>query len=397
MNTVWTAQRPALQDPAAAPRWSVALNRPPRVALIHYWLVRMRGGERVLEALAEMFPAADIFTHVVDPEALSDTLKRHSIKTTFISRLPGATRHYQKYLPLMPLALEELDLSAYDVVISSESGPAKGVVTRPDALHVCYCHSPMRYVWDHYNLYRQRAGLISRLAMPAAMHGLRMWDVASAARVDHFIANSSFVSQRIRKYYRRESDIVHPPVDVEAFACNEAPSAAYLLVGELVAYKRADLAIAAFTKMGKRLVVIGDGEERRRVQQGAGPTIEFKGRASPETLRAAYASCRALIFPNEEDFGIVPVEAMAAGRPVIALGRGGALDSVIDGETGLFFREQTVDALIAAVERFEAEQSRFVPARIAAQAGRFSRSAFKSGIARSMSGLRHPYADALFG
>ena len=269
-------------------------------------------------------------------------------------------------------------------------------ITRPDALHVCYCHSPMRYVWDHYNLYRQRAGLLSRLVMPLAMHGLRIWDVSSAARVDHFIANSSFVASRIQKYYRRESDVVHPPVDVDAFSSIENPSDAYLLVGELVPYKRADLAIAAFTKMGKRLIVIGDGDERRHVQQGAGPTIAFKGRASQEALRAAYASCRALIFPNEEDFGIVPVEAMASGRPVIALGRGGALDSIIEGETGLFFREQTVDALIAAVERFEAQQSLFVPERISAHAQRFSRSAFKSGIAASISGLRHPYTDALF-
>jgi len=389
-----TVQPQRAQHPAII-RSSTILTRRPKVALIHYWLIRMRGGERVLEALCEMFPEADIFTHAYDPAEISDRIKQHKISTTFIGRLPGATRHYQKYLPLMPLALEELDLSDYDVVISSESGPAKGVVTRPDALHICYCHSPMRYAWDHYHLYRQKAGRLTRLAMPVLMHGLRQWDVASAARVDHFIANSSFVASRIRKYYRRDSDIVHPPVDVDAFAISNEVSDAYLLVGELVAYKRADLAIAAFTKMGKRLIVIGDGEERRRIGEGAGPTIEFMGRAPQEVLRRAYATSRALIFPNEEDFGIVPVEAMAAGRPVIALGRGGALDSVVEGETGLFFREQTVDALIAAVERFEAEQIRFVPERIAAHARRFSLGAFKHGITQSLSGLGHPYADAL--
>jgi glycosyltransferase involved in cell wall biosynthesis len=367
------------------------------VALIHYWLIRMRGGERVLEALCEMFPEADIFTHVVDPDAISPTLKRHRIRTTFIAKLPGAKRHYQKYLPLMPLALEELDLSDYDIIISSESGPAKGVVTRPDALHVCYCHSPMRYAWDHYHLYKKKAGRLTRLVMPPLMHQLRIWDVASAARVDHFIANSAFVASRIRKYYRRDSDIVHPPVDVEAFAPAPTQSDAYLLVGELVAYKRADLAIAAFTKMGKRLIVIGDGEERQRVQQGAGANIEFLGRASFDRLREAYASCRALIFPNEEDFGIVPVEAMASGRPVIALGRGGARDSIVEGETGLFFEEQSVDGLIAAVERFEAERGRFSTPRIVEHARRFSREAFKSHMRKSLAALHHPYADTLIG
>ncbi|HXZ68679.1 MAG TPA: glycosyltransferase, partial [Alphaproteobacteria bacterium] len=206
----------------------------------------MRGGERVLEALCELFPDADVYTHVYDPAAISERIKAHKIRTTFVAKLPGARRHYRKYLPLMPLALEELDLSAYDLVISSEAGPAKGVITRPDALHVCYCHSPMRYTWDLYHTYRQSAGALTKLMMSPLLHGMRLWDVSSAARVDHFIANSAFVASRIRKYYRRDADVVFPPVDVDT--CHPGPSGEqYLLVSELVPYKRVDLAIQAFT------------------------------------------------------------------------------------------------------------------------------------------------------
>jgi glycosyltransferase involved in cell wall biosynthesis len=390
------AQRAAADDAAHASARFAAARRP-KVALVHYWLVNMRGGERVLEALCELFPDADIFTHAYDPAAIAPVITRHKVTTSFIGKLPGAVRHYQKYLPLMPMALEELDLSAYDLVISSESGPAKGVITRPDALHVCYCHSPMRYAWDHYHLYRRHAGLIRRLVMPLAMHRLRQWDVTSAARVDHFIANSSFVAQRIRKYYRREADVVFPPVDVARFAASLTPGEGYLLVGELVHYKRVDLAIAAFNAMEKPLTIVGDGEERTRLERSAGPTVTFKGRLPDAELQAAYAACRALIFPHEEDFGIVPVEAMAAGRPVIAYGRGGVRDSVIDGQTGLFFQEQTVPALIAAVEQFENETGRFDAGRIADHAAGFSRDIFKAKIVENLKGLGHPALAGLFG
>jgi glycosyltransferase involved in cell wall biosynthesis len=326
-----------------------------KVALVHYWLVGMRGGERVLEELCKMFPEADIFTHVVDPDRISDRLKRHRIQTTFISRLPFARRHYNRYLPLMPLALESLDLSGYDLIISSESGPAKGIIPPPGAVHICYCHSPMRYIWDQYHLYRAGAGRLTRWLMPFVAHRLRQWDLTSAARVDHFIANSTFVASRIKKYYRREATVIHPPVAVEEFT----PVAAdliedyYLLCGELVAYKRPDLAIEAFNASGRPLLVIGDGEERKSLEKIAQPNIHFLGRTTFAELKHHLARCRALIFPGEEDFGMVPLEAQASGRPVIALGRGGVLDSVINGETGVFFDHPVAEALNGAVERFE--------------------------------------------
>ncbi len=357
-----------------------------RVAIVHYWLCKMRGGEAVIEALCEMFPEADLFTHVYDEEAMSATIRKHRVTTTFINKLPAAKKLYQTYLPLMPHALEALDLSAYDLVISSESGPAKGVITRPDALHLCYCHSPMRYLWDQYHAYRRTAGFAARLAMPILFPPLRQWDVTSAARVDHFIANSTSVAERIRKYWRREADVIAPPVSVARFGPKRREDF-YLYVGELAPYKRADLAIEACTRMHRKLVVIGDGSEAKALQRRAGPSVTFLGRASDEVVADHYARCRAFLFPAEEDFGIVAVEAMASGRPVIAFGRGGARDSVIDGETGLFFQEQSVDAMAAAITRFEARENAFDDERIQAHARQFSREAFKRAMARKIIAL----------
>jgi glycosyltransferase involved in cell wall biosynthesis len=350
-----------------------------KVAIVHYWLVGMRGGERVLESLCALYPEAVIITHVADRARLSRRLLRHEIRETFIARLPFARQRYQSYLPLMPLALEQMDMTEFDLVISSEAGPAKGVIVRPDALHLCYCHSPMRYVWDQYHIYRDRAGPVARLLMPLLAHRLRQWDVTSAARVDHFVANSRFVAQRIAKYYRRSASILHPPVAVDDFT--PAPAAEvgdhYLLAGELVPYKRADLAVAAFTVSGRRLRVVGEGPERTALQRMAGPNIDFLGRLPPDALAREFARCRALVFPGVEDFGIIPVEVMAAGRPVIAYGRGGALDSVVPGSTGLFFHEQTPAALNEAVTRFEAELLPDLdPTAIRAHAESFSPAAF---------------------
>lgn len=310
-----------------------------RVAIVHYWLVGMRGGERVLENLCEMFPNAVIITHVLDRAKISPALLKHEIRETFISRLPFARRFYKKYLPFMPLALEQMDMSDFDLVISSESGPAKGIVVRPDALHICYCHSPMRYIWDHYHQYRKTASRLARLIMPLMAHKLRIWDLSVSARVDAFVANSRFVSQRIMTYYRRPSVIVPPPVAVEKFcvAKRESVGDHYLLAGELTSYKRADLAVQAFNKIGKELRIIGDGEQRRDLESIAGPNIKFLGRMPLDQLKTEFGNCRALIFPGEEDFGIVPVEVMASGRPVLAYGRGGARDSIVDGVTGSFF------------------------------------------------------------
>lgn len=347
-----------------------------KVAIVHYWLLSMRGGEKVLEALCELFPEAHIYTHVYDPTNLPPSITSRSIHTTFIQKLPFARRFYQKYLPLMPLALEQLDLTGYDLVISCESGPAKGVITRPDALHICYCHTPMRYLWDQYYLYRRNAGWLTRLLMPLLIHRLRIWDVASAARVDHFIANSVAVRARIRKFYRRESVCIAPPCDVDAFEVQSQRDECYLYVGQLVAYKRVDLAIQACNELRKPLVIIGDGEERARLEQIAGPTIRFLGKAPFAVLKEHYSRCRALLFPGEEDFGIVPVEAMASGRPVIAFKRGGALDTVIEGTTGIYFSDQSVKSLIEAMGQFERMESEFDPAEIVRHAQGFGKQVF---------------------
>ena len=348
-----------------------------RVAIVHYWLVRMRGGEHVLEALCDMYPQADIFTHVVALDSISAKLRRHRIKTSFIAKLPRARYWYKKYLPLMPIALEQLDLRGYDLVISSESGPAKGIVPPPDCVHVCYVHSPMRYIWNMYADYRASAGLVSRLSMPIFSHYLRTWDESSAARVDAFVTNSQNVAARIEKYYRRPSAVVHPPVAVESFerVGDSEIGDFYLMVGELVRYKRPELAVLACNAMRKKLVVIGGGEMLAELREIAGPTVEILGSQPFERLRHAYARCQALIFPGEEDFGIVPVEAMASGRPVIAYGRGGALETVVDGLTGLFFDEQSIESLVEAVSRFES--MKLDPAQIQAHARRFNGRRFR--------------------
>ena len=351
-----------------------------KVAIVHYWLVSHRGGEKVLDALCNLWPEADVFTHVYDPDAVSPALRKHDVKTTFIQKLPFAKTLYKKYLPLMPLALELLDLSAYDLVISSESGPAKGILVGPAALHICYCHSPMRYIWDQSHTYRANSGSITRVAMAILVPFLRAWDFMSAARVDHFAANSVFVAARIDKYYRRQATVIHPPVDVDSFAIAPDIGDYYLAFGQLVRYKRFDLAVDAFTRMGKRLLVVGTGEEGKRLRARASPSIEFLGRQSDAQIRDLLSRCRALIFPGEEDFGIVPVEAMASGRPVIAFGRGGALETVIPGQTGVLFYEQTVDSLCAAVNRYECDTDLFDPQRIRAHAEKFRPEIFAGRI-----------------
>ncbi|WP_337270804.1 glycosyltransferase [Oryzifoliimicrobium ureilyticus] len=315
----------------------------------------MRGGEKVLEALCDIFPDADIYTHVFDPASISGKLKAHRIQTTFIGSLPYAKRLYKKYLPLMPMALEQIDLSSYDLVISSESGPAKGIIPTSPALHICYCHSPMRYIWNMYNKYYESSGLVTRMMMPPMAHYLRTWDVGSANRVDDFVANSRTVANRIRSYYRREAAVIHPPVDTAAFHAvpNSELEDYYLMVGELVSYKKPDLAVQAFNNMKKKLVVIGGGEMLSHLKKIAGPTVTVLGSQPFEVLKHHYARCKALIFPGEEDFGIVPVEAMASGRPVIAFARGGATETVIANKTGVFFNNQTVEELMDAVERME--------------------------------------------
>lgn len=354
--------------------------RYPRVAIIHYWLVTMRGGERVVERLLHLFPNADIFTHVYVPNKMSDIIRARPVKTSFISRLPGATKHYQKYLPLMPRALEELDLRGYDLVLSSESGPAKGVIAAPDAMHLSYVHSPMRYLWDHYHDYRETAGTLTRAMMPLLFHRMRAWDTASAARVDRLVANSNFIRRRIARTWGRDSTVVHPPVATHLFAPSPNVEPHYLWIGQMTPYKRADLAVEAFNRLGLPLLMVGDGEMAAELRQRARPNIRFVERLDLRGLQNAYATARALIFTAEEDFGIVPVEAMAAGRPVIAYGKGGALDSVAPGVSGLFFDQQTPESLITAVESFERWLPHFDPADAVAQAQKFAPERFDEGM-----------------
>jgi glycosyltransferase involved in cell wall biosynthesis len=364
-----------------------------KVAIVHYWLVGMRGGEKVIEALCEMYPQADIFTHVYVPEMVSERIRQHRIVPSFINSLPRAAKMYKTYLPLMPLALEQLDLRGYDLVISSESGPAKGIIAPADALHVCYCHTPMRYIWNMYHDYRDGAGRLTRLVMPPLSHYLRMWDVTSAARVDSFVANSATIARRIHRYYGAESAVIYPPVDTASFSI-AAPAELgdyYLMAGELVSYKRPDLAVRAFNETKLKLVVIGGGEMLDELRRIAGPTVTIMGPQPFEILKKHYARCRALIFPGEEDFGMVPVEAMASGRPVVAFGRGGATETVADGISGVFFAEQSVEAISAAVRRLAGLD--IDSAKIAAHASQFGRERFFQRMRAHIDGLLAAKAD----
>ena len=357
-----------------------SLARFRRVAIIHYWLVGMRGGERVLERLLHLFPNADIFTHVYSPNSISALIRSRPVTTSFINKLPGAVRHYQKYLPLMPLALEQLDLRGYDLIISSESGPAKGVLAAPDALHLCYCHSPMRYLWDHYHDYRETSSKLTRTVMPLLFRGLRDWDVVSASRVDRIVANSHFIQRRIRRAWGRDSQVVYPPVSVDLYGISAHVEPHYLWVGQMTPYKRADLAVDAFNSLKLPLLMIGDGEMADELKRRAGPNIKIIPKLDFAALRRAYATSRALIFTAEEDFGIVPVEMMASGRPVLAYGRGGALDTVASGVSGLFFPEQTVESLIEGVQALEQWLPDFKPAKAVSHAGQFAPEVFDKGM-----------------
>ncbi|EWY37094.1 glycosyl transferase [Skermanella stibiiresistens SB22] len=348
-----------------------------KVAIIHYWLVSMRGGEAVLEELCRMYPEADVYTNVLDRSAISEVIREHDIHTTFIQKLPIAVKLYKAYLPLMPLALEQLDLTDYDLVISSESGPAKNVITAPHAVHVCYCHTPMRYIWDMRSNYSSHLGTAIRMAAAPVAHYVRICDALSAARVDRFIANSTFVAQRIKRYYGQESIVVPPPVNTNIDYLEREQEDFYLALGQLVRYKRFDLAIEAFNRMNKRLVVIGAGEEMTRLQKIAGPTISLLGWQPKEAISDLLARSRGLIFPGMEDFGIVPVEAMAAGKPVIAYGKGGVCDTIIDGVTGVLFHEQTSDSLVAAVKWFERNSHAFSRKTIMEQSSHFARANFR--------------------
>ncbi|MDQ3388483.1 MAG: glycosyltransferase, partial [Gemmatimonadota bacterium] len=352
-----------------------------KVAITTDWLNSFGGAERVLIQLHALFPEAPIYTTLYDPRGLPPRMQGWDVRPSFIQRLPFSRKYHQNYLPLMQMAFEQFDMSEYDLVITTNSACAKGVITRPGAVNLCYCYTPCRYLWDLYHEYtREHRG---RMLIAPVAHWMRMWDRMAADRVDAFVSISHEVAARVRHHYRRDSEVIYPPVDVDRIRpTDRAPEGFYLVVSRLVPYKRIDLAVAACTRLGRRLLVVGDGPERRRLEKMAGPGIEFLGRRPDEELAELYGRCSGFLFPGWEDFGIAPVEAQAAGRPVIAYGRGGALETVLEGTTGVLFDDQNVDEMVAAIERFE--RLSFDPEVCRRNAERFDSAEFRSRITRAI-------------
>jgi glycosyltransferase involved in cell wall biosynthesis len=351
-----------------------------KVALAHDYLNQNGGAEKVLEHLHEMYPDAPIYTSMYDPKIMPAAYRTWDIRTSFMQRLPFVTTRHQSYLMVYPIAFESFDLSEYDVVISNSSAFCKGVVTGPNTLHISYCLTPMRWVWN-YRAYveRERLGGLARVMLPPLISYLRIWDAGASSRVDRYVAISRAVAARIKKYYRRDSEIIYPPVDTEWFPEPGPPGDYFMTVGRLAPYQRKDLIVDAFREVNLPVKIVGDGRDRALLEARATPNVEFLGRVDEATLRDLYANCRGYLFPGEEDFGIAPVEAQAAGKPVIAYAAGGALDTVIDGVTGVHFAQQTPRALADAVRRFDG--LKFDPHRIREHAERFSSRVFRAQFA----------------
>ena len=361
------------------------------MALVHDWLTGMRGGERCLEVFCELFPDAPLYTLLHVPGSVSPVIERRRIVTSFIQHLPAAAAQYRRYLPLFPAAVRGFDLTGYDLVISLSHCVAKAVRRPARALHVSYCFSPMRYVWDlSEDYFGARAGLAVRTLMPPVAAALRAWDRRTGG-VDAFVAISHHIAERIQRVYGRSADVIHPPVDVARFQPASRVEDFYLIVSALVPYKRLDIAIAAASRLGRRLLVVGTGPEERRLRAVAGPTVEFLGWRSDAEVAELYARCRAVLFPTVEDYGIVPLEAAAAGRPTIALARGGVLETMTgldDGgsPTAVFFHEQTAAAVSEAIVKLEASGERFEPAALRARAAQFDRPVFVRRVAEYVDG-----------
>ncbi|MFQ3597874.1 MAG: glycosyltransferase family 4 protein [Chloroherpetonaceae bacterium] len=371
-------------------------NAPPyRLAIVHEWLSIIAGSEKVVGELLALYPDADLFTLVdfFDDEARTLVHGKRA-QTSFIQRLPFAKKSFRSYLPFMPLAIEQFDVSKYDVVISSHHAVAKGVLTHQNQLHICYCHSPMRYAWDFYHEYLREAKLDKGLrGMIAKMllHYLRMWDVSSANRVDAFVANSHYIARRIKRIYNRDATVIYPPVDVEKFECNAQKDDYYLAVARFVPYKKVDVIVEAFSRMpDKKLVLIGEGD--KAILKHATRNIEVIGFQPFESLKTYLASAKAFVYAAEEDFGITIVEAQASGTPVIAFGKGGATETVIDGKTGILFQQQTAESLIEAIKKFE--QMNFDARAIRKNAERFDRTAFAEHIKTFIDEKYHDFLQA---
>lgn len=346
-----------------------------KTAIVHDWLTNYGGAERVLRKICEFFPDAPIYTVVYDKKKMNPYFGDRDVRTTYIQKMPFGVKKYTSYLPLLPGAVERLDLTGYDLIISSSTCCAKGVLTRADAIHLCYCATPMRYAWDFYFKYKNGCGFLKRNLIPLFMKKIRIWDVVSSNRVDRFMANSKNVAQRIKKHYRRESRVVYPFADTAFYTPDGiSDKGYYLCVSRLVEYKRIDLAVKAFSELDLPLVIIGEGRELASLKAIAKPNVKFTGRLSNDEIRDYYRGCKAFLFPGEEDFGITPVEAQSCGKPVIAFGRGGALETVIEGKTGIFFEEQSVQSLKDAVKRFE--KMTFDTNEIRKNAERFSENEF---------------------
>lgn len=354
-----------------------------RVALVHDHLNQIGGAEMVLKSLTEMFKGAPIHTLIYDPKQLGDFFAGPDIKTSSIQKIPGGISHFKWFLPIMPAVLERFDLSGYDLIISSSSALGKGVISHPGAIHISYCHTPTRYLWSDTNRYVEELpqNRIVKKLLPIILNRLRVWDWQAAQRVDYFIANSNFIRDRIKRYYQKDAEVIYPPVKTDRFRISDEIGDYFLIISRLRPYKKVDMAIKAFSKMGIPLKIIGVGEEEARlkkIKKMNRANIEFLGQVSEERKAELLSYCKALIHPQEEDFGITIIEAMASGRPVIAYNKGGALETVIEGRTGKFFEEQTWEALADAVIRFEPNE--YNPQEIRQHAQRFDESVFREKI-----------------
>ena len=359
-----------------------------KVAIIHYWLVGMRGGEKVLESLIDLYPQSDIYTNVYIPSNISDKINNQKVYTTFINNIPLSKKFYKYLLILMPFALRVLNLKKYDLIISSESGPSKGIVKRSNAKHICYCHSPMRYIWEMKEDYTKNLNLLMKIATKIFFPYLKKWDIKSAKNIDMIVTNSNFVKDRVRKYWNQNACVVHPPVKIDEFNIVDEVDDYYLVLSQLVEYKRIDIAIKGFNKYNKKLVVIGEGDELNNLKKIAQKNILFLGWQSEENKKKYLSRCKALIFPGIEDFGIVPIETMASGRPVIALKIGGALDYIINMENGVFFNEQSSDSLLEALNKFENNSDKFNSDLIKKSVRKFNYTVFNQKIKKIIDDVR---------